>query len=225
MIRNVLLAAALSLSTLTAPAQTTDGKNSRERDALRRTQQALRDAEARGTELERQAAEAAAKVKEAGNRSNTLGNKLAVSERRTKALQDQVADVEAQLEASRKTNAAEVARVEEANRRIEALNAQLAAAQRETDAKSQVAKTEIDRLQASVASSRRAEGECEAKNLALYEYGRSLLDRYNRKGVKDALLQRDPFVGLKQVEIDNLLQEYRDKLDTAKLTPQAAQRQ
>ncbi len=34
----------------------------------------------------------------------------------------------------------------------------------------------------------------------------------------DALKQKEPFVGFRQVEIENLLEEYRDRLDAEKIT-------
>ena len=36
-----------------------------------------------------------------------------------------------------------------------------------------------------------------------------LIDNYNNKGVWDSIVQNEPFTGIKQVEIENILQEYR----------------
>ena len=44
-----------------------------------------------------------------------------------------------------------------------------------------------------------------------------LMTRYHRKGVWDAILQREPVTGLKEVEMQNVLQEYQDKLDGLKV--------
>ncbi|MCK6371918.1 MAG: hypothetical protein L6Q83_11475 [Gammaproteobacteria bacterium] len=52
----------------------------------------------------------------------------------------------------------------------------------------------------------------ERKNLQLYEANVELLALYRNKGAWSALLQREP-TGLKNVEIENVLQEYRLKLD------------
>ncbi len=60
---------------------------------------------------------------------------------------------------------------------------------------------------------------CETKNLALYRFGTELLEHYRDKGVWDALLQKEPVAQLKDVEIENLLAEYRDKLDAARTEP------
>jgi len=58
---------------------------------------------------------------------------------------------------------------------------------------------------------------CERRNLALYEVGRSLMDRFEHKTCGETLAQKEPFTGLKKVETENLLEEYRDKLDDQKL--------
>ena len=54
---------------------------------------------------------------------------------------------------------------------------------------------------------------CEKKNMALYELNVEILDRYKKKGVWDALLQAEPFTQIKKVEIENIIQEYKEKLE------------
>lgn len=61
---------------------------------------------------------------------------------------------------------------------------------------------------------------CETKNARLVEANLELLHRYENKGVFDALFQREPVTGLKQVEIESLIEEYRDKMDALKVKPQ-----
>jgi chromosome segregation ATPase len=58
---------------------------------------------------------------------------------------------------------------------------------------------------------------CEEKNLALYQVSNELLERYRNKGVLAALKQAEPFTGIAKVRMENLWQEYRDKLDTQKV--------
>jgi septal ring factor EnvC (AmiA/AmiB activator) len=54
---------------------------------------------------------------------------------------------------------------------------------------------------------------CYGNNKQLLELNREILARYENKGVFDALRQQEPFTGLKQVEVENLVQDYRYKLD------------
>ena len=58
---------------------------------------------------------------------------------------------------------------------------------------------------------------CESKNQAQHRYGMELLEKYQNKGCTSALLQKEPFTGLKQVQIENMLELYREKLDQQKL--------
>ena len=58
---------------------------------------------------------------------------------------------------------------------------------------------------------------CNTKNLKLYELNLSILKEYQSKGMVDALLQREPLTGIKDVEIQNILQEYKEKLDAQKI--------
>jgi chromosome segregation ATPase len=58
---------------------------------------------------------------------------------------------------------------------------------------------------------------CEDKNTALYKVGTDLLGRYRGKGVVDALKQAEPFTQIERVRVENLWQEYHDKLDSAKV--------
>lgn len=59
---------------------------------------------------------------------------------------------------------------------------------------------------------------CEKKNSELYLLSVKLMDKYQTKGVLDAMLQREPFTQLEKVRIENLLQDYRDKSDANRIT-------
>lgn len=58
---------------------------------------------------------------------------------------------------------------------------------------------------------------CEKKNIQLYQVSTELMDKYKSKGIFSALLQAEPFTRLEQVRVDNLLQDYRDKTEAAKM--------
>ena len=61
--------------------------------------------------------------------------------------------------------------------------------------------------------------ECTTKNTKLIRLSGELLDRYRGKTVKDVLTQRDPLLGLGDVQMFNLVQDYRDRADTERYTP------
>jgi len=52
----------------------------------------------------------------------------------------------------------------------------------------------------------------EAKNLALYQLGKEVLNRYEKFGLGTAITAREPFVGTTKVKLENLVQDYSDKL-------------
>lgn len=62
-------------------------------------------------------------------------------------------------------------------------------------------------------------GECTAKNERLVRLSAELLDRYRNKSVGDVLKQRDPVLGLGDVQMFNLVQEYRDKAEAERFAP------
>ena len=58
---------------------------------------------------------------------------------------------------------------------------------------------------------------CETKNQKLYQYHVELINRAQRRGSLGVLLEAEPVLGFKRVEIENLLEEYRDKLDAQQI--------
>jgi chromosome segregation ATPase len=58
---------------------------------------------------------------------------------------------------------------------------------------------------------------CETNNDELYRIGRELADWYTSKGAVNAILEAEPFTRIKRVEMENLLENYRDKLESQHL--------
>ncbi len=59
---------------------------------------------------------------------------------------------------------------------------------------------------------------CQTHNGQLYSIGREMMQKYRDKSCQDALAQAEPFSGLKKVEVENLLETWRDRLDREKLS-------
>src|SRR5262249_27535298 len=66
--------------------------------------------------------------------------------------------------------------------------------------------------------SQRATG-CETKNAELFKVGNEILDRYAAVGFGDVVAIREPFLRLKRAELQNLVQDYQDKLLDQKAVP------
>ncbi|WP_159729618.1 hypothetical protein [Methylosinus sp. Ce-a6] len=60
---------------------------------------------------------------------------------------------------------------------------------------------------------------CVIRNNELVKVGRELLARYEGANFVDATLASEPLLGARRVEIQNLLQDYKDKILDQKVTP------
>jgi len=65
---------------------------------------------------------------------------------------------------------------------------------------------------------RRLVDDREAKNLELYTTAGEILTRYEKFSLGDALAAKEPFVGLTRVKLQELVQDYKDKLLTEKIS-------
>jgi chromosome segregation ATPase len=59
----------------------------------------------------------------------------------------------------------------------------------------------------------------ETKNLELYNLGNEILTRYEKYGLGEALEAKEPFTGLTRVKLQELVQDYRDKIADQRATP------
>jgi chromosome segregation ATPase len=57
---------------------------------------------------------------------------------------------------------------------------------------------------------------CSAHNVELYRLGTDLLQRYENKGMVDTLTTQEPFLQTRRVKLENLVQDYRDQLESQK---------
>jgi len=58
-----------------------------------------------------------------------------------------------------------------------------------------------------------------AKNAALYRLGKEILNRYEKLGLGEQFLAREPFIGRTRVALENLVQDYDDKLSDQRAKP------
>jgi chromosome segregation ATPase len=79
-------------------------------------------------------------------------------------------------------------------------------------------------LQARFADQVRMVTECSEKNDRLIKIGVELIDRYRNKGFVESVKQREPMLGLSDVQTFNLLQDYRDRADAERFVPSSERR-
>ena len=59
----------------------------------------------------------------------------------------------------------------------------------------------------------------ETKNLALFNLGNEILARYDKWSLGDALSAKEPFIGISRVKLQELVQDYKDKISDQRVTP------
>jgi chromosome segregation ATPase len=59
----------------------------------------------------------------------------------------------------------------------------------------------------------------ESKNRALYNLGNEILERYEKFSLGDALAAKEPFTGISRVKLEELVQDYKDKILDQRITP------
>ncbi len=162
-------------------------------------------ADADKAEAEKKLASQAQEIPRAQSAARQSAAALKASEAARAELQARVAQLEKQSsEQKRADDAALAARSFELAQVMHAWDAQQAKLQARFD--NEVAQVDL----------------CTDKNRKLVELGAELLDRYRRKGFAEVAGAHDPLLGIGQVEMFNLVQDYRDRTDAQRLTPTPA---
>jgi len=80
---------------------------------------------------------------------------------------------------------------------------------------------ERDKLRTAASNTRTVLETCAAKNTQLLAVSREILTAYEDFNFIDSLSAREPFTRLKRVELENLAQSYRDRIDDGLFDPKA----
>lgn len=139
-------------------------------------------------------------------------------------LAEQKAAVEAELGEARKKVDSEARRATSLNREVTALRSardEIAARLAETEAElrrtqemQRAAEAEGKRLQFALNTEKQQHFDCAENGKVLRKLGAEVLSLYEQKSCFDSALQREPFTGLKRVEIENAVEDLRDRLDS-----------
>lgn len=169
-----------------------DGKASREQMQVKRLQQLQRKLQQENTQLAQEKAALDGQLKAVQSSLDESSSKAQIAASRAAALGKELKEIKTEKEA-------------------------LAAKLAETEIKLAETKEALNKSALAGRQLNESLTICQAKNAKLHGYGVDLLDKYEKKGCGDALLQADPFTQLKRVEIENLMEDYREKLDEQKL--------
>ncbi|HWA92168.1 MAG TPA: hypothetical protein VG889_19175 [Rhizomicrobium sp.] len=82
-------------------------------------------------------------------------------------------------------------------------------------------KAEREKMQADALSTANVLGVCQAKNAKLLAVARQILREYENFDALDAIGANEPFTKLKRVELENLAQDYGDRIDDGIFDPRS----
>jgi chromosome segregation ATPase len=123
----------------------------------------------------------------------------------------------ASLEAKTASTEAKNGQIEERLAKAEADRAALGQKERQTFQTLQEREKELRQL---TEESHRQYDRCAEHNARLCTIAGDLIRKYESKGVVKTLLTNEPFTQIKKVELEKLVQEYKDKIDKEKLRSQ-----
>lgn len=183
--------------------------DSREKQMLRRMQQQVQQIE-QARALAEQDKAAALADKETAEREL---EKFGVTKRQLAGERAARRRMEAELEAVQTENQALKTRLADTEKQL----ADSVALQRVTAQTLAQTESAKKRTEGELSGTVRDLQSCQAHNGSLYTLGREMMQKYRDKSCQDALAQAEPFTGLKKVEVENLLEIWRDRLDREKL--------
>lgn len=193
-----LCVAALVFACVPAMAADKAGKQSA---ATRRLEQQLRAATQEKEQLTQEKTGLEGQLKEAQT-------KAAEAHRRTQSASARNAELTKELDSARASIAAVTAEKE-------ALAAKLA----DTERKLGELRLDKQRVDLVLAGEQKANGECRTRNAKMYALGNELIDRYEHKTCSDAMLQAEPFTGIKRAQIEKMIELDREQFDKNQLLP------
>ncbi len=203
-LQNLLRAGTLFLAwaTVTDVMAGTDN-DVKDKQALHRVQLQLHSTQQEKTELVVQVEALKKQVGELDSKRAALEKKLSGQSRQISELSDkQLSDKQQQAELSGK--------YQEIENKLKQVEQQLST----TSNNLQQTQTEKERERKKLDGDIRV---CEKKNSEFYLLSVKLMDKYQTKGVLDAMRQAEPFTQLEKVRMENLLQEYRDKAEANRI--------
>jgi chromosome segregation ATPase len=198
--------AAAFLVTLCTPATIMAGTNKdaakdqkRERQALRRMQQQLTEIQQQKSAVDQEKTALEETLKKTRNEIDTHKHSTATAAAKAHQLQQDI-------EAANNEKVELRARLDEATKQNQAVSAQRDKLEQD-----------LKNIGNALAKENEQRKLCETNNGELYRIGRELVEWYGNKGAFNAILEAEPFTRMKGVEMENLLENYREKLEGQRL--------
>lgn len=211
----LLILLVLASTFLTSNAWSEDKRVSREREALRNAQQQVQQLRQEKTALEEKLASFEQEKAKLAQEKKKLAGQVNGAQARAESESTQRQQLQLALDAMTQEKETLQAQKTELDQRLAELTTKQASIEREL-AQTQAQKKQVE---STLLTRDQQVNICEDKNFKLYQYGRNLLEQCRDRSAADVVLRLEPFTGIKQVEIENLLEGYRDQLDAQKLVP------
>lgn len=194
---------------------------SREQEQIRRLRQQLQQLQQELAGARQ--AEAAARV-EAARQIAEVQAEAARARRGGRAQAERITVLQAELTAQREVAGATAATLARRDEELGAVRQSLAAARAEIARRAEALR-EGERLSAELLVRFREQNAalelCTRNNQELRQVSLDLLERWRRHDWRDVLAAREPFVQSRRVAIENLVQDYEDRIERAWLAPAA----
>jgi chromosome segregation ATPase len=162
---------------------------------------------------------AIAQVRALEDQQAVLQARMTEAERERERSKQEVAAARAQIKAGEKAQAEAVG---EFNRRLDERNEALEKwklAYGEAAGVARAKDAERAKFEADSKSFKASAKSCASRNIKLVAIGNELLSRLDEVHLGDMIAAREPLIGTKRVEIQNLLQDYQDKILEQRANP------
>ena len=213
----VALLAALAFSA-SVTGQQQDTKTSREREALRRSQAALRQSQEQQAVLAKEKVDLLAEKTKRDDELQRAGSQLGQLRGDAARSQARAVQLAAELAAQKAASVSERARVEEsAARQMEAAAEKLARAERLLAERTQA----VASITVLLERSTQALLQTEEANRKLYAFGRDMIDQYRGSTSPENFLASESVVGFAAVRRENRAESLRSQIEAARASASA----
>lgn len=202
----------VALTLMASPAWA--AKDGREKQMLRRVQQQLQQAEQTRVQAEQEKASLLAEKESLEKEFKQTQSAVGTAKREVALAKSDNVRIEKEVVSLRKELAEMKVRLETADRQLSDTK-QLQLTTAGTLAETQTVKKQTE---SSLQDKTKSLQVCREHNGRLYTLGKELIAKYEEKSCKDSMLQKEPFTGLKKVEMENLFESWRDSLERDKMS-------
>lgn len=176
-------------------------------------QEAEQEKAAMQTQFDLQKKELEDKILSKDEQLQLLDKSLETSHRKVKKLESDIAKVNAEKVALDTKQQQTQAILENTQISLADLKSQYNQAQTDLNFNDGQRKT----LSTSLAQTNKSLSVCEEKNTQLHQFGTELIQIYDKPTAYAAVMRKESFLQLKRVELENILQNYQDKLNNEHL--------